>query len=79
MVGRNHCGNVITIRTRYILTEEDLRYIEKAILENLNQIVTVFWKNEGKDDGNFHADLDFDAKFPYDRYPLQNLIQEKKK
>ena len=74
LAGRNKYGNVVTLRTQFPLPEEKLRYIEKGVLKKINRHITAFWKKEGKID-YVDCDLDFDAKFPYDAYPLQDLIE----
>jgi hypothetical protein len=76
LVGRNECGNKVLICFGIPLYEDDLRKIEKAVLTNLNQIVTVFWKKSNSSDPHeCEITLDFDAKLPYDRYPLQGLLE----
>lgn len=80
LVARNKFGNVVTIISSFDIPETTLREIEKGILKNLNQRVTVFCKVKiagVEDRWNFTAELDFDAKFPYDRYPWQNLLDNK--
>jgi len=82
LVGRNRYGNVVTITSSFDIPESTLRNIERGILKNLNQRVTVFCKVKTtgvKDRWNFTAELDFDPKFPYDKYPLQNLINSEDK
>lgn len=78
LVGRNQCGNIVRIEAPMTLEEKDLRYFEKEVLRTLNRRVTVFWVKKGKM-GKDYADidvmLDFDAKFPYDAYPLQEFIE----
>ena len=77
LVARNKFGNVVTITSSFDIPEPILREIEKGILKNLNQRVTVFCKVKiagVEDRWNFTAELDFDAKFPYDKHPWQNLL-----
>ena len=76
LVGRNACGNKLTLKTSMPIDERYLREIERAILHSLNQVVTVFWEKTNNEDPLYASlDLDFDAKLPYDRYPLQDLLE----
>lgn len=78
LVGRNKYGNIVRIEAPITLEEKDLRYFEKEVLRILNRRVTVFWVKKGKMNKDYvdvEAKLDFDAKFPYDTYPLQEFIE----
>ena len=76
LVGRNACGNKLILKTSMPIDECYLREIERAILHSLNQVVTVFWEKTNNEDSSYASlDLDFDAKLPYDRYPLQDLLE----
>lgn len=78
LVGRNQYGNIVHIEAPMTLEEKALRYFEKEVLRTLNRRVTVFWVKKGKigkDYTDIEAKLDFDAKFPYDAYPLQGFIE----
>lgn len=76
IAGRNAYGNVVTLETKLPISEEWLRTIEKEVLKTIKRRVTVFWKNIGTKDYCEFV-LNFDAKFPYDDYPLQNLLERK--
>ena len=75
--GKNYTGELTSkITSLKYSIEDDLRKIEKAVLTNLNQIVTVFWKKSNSSNPyECEITLDFDAKLPYDRYPLQGLLE----
>lgn len=76
LVGRNACGNKLILKTSMPIDEKYLREIERTISHSLNQVVTVFWEKTNSEDPTYASlDLDFDAKLPYDRYPLQYLLE----
>ena len=77
LVGRNECGNKLTLRTSQEVHEDILREVERVVFRELNQRVTVFWEKTkaGTDPTYAELNLDFDAKLPYDRYPLQKLLE----
>lgn len=76
LVGRNACGNKLILKTSMPIDEKYLRDIERAILFYLHQIVTVYWEKTNSEDPAYASlDLEFDAKLPYDRYPLQDLLE----
>lgn len=80
LVGRNRCGNKLTIKTYIPISEYVLREVEKGVMSQLNQRVTAFYvKTKYSKEDESEILLDFDAKLPYDRYPWQELIEARLK
>lgn len=74
IIGRNRFGNVLYIQSCIKLDEKDLRNIEKFVYKTFETKVTAFYKQSLKS-REVIIDLDFNPKFPYDKYPLQKLLE----